>query len=133
MYYNDEYFTTNVRLGYQISREIANGRWYETIKTNAKYPKLTQFPSTKNTRPSDLWVADRSFLKVRNIQLGYTLPKRFLSSAGLKTFRLYCSLENFFSFTKFPGIDQEVMGISGVSGLNYPPMKQFVFGANLSF
>lgn len=133
VFYNDEYYTSNVRYGYQINRQIADGRWYPGIETTAKYPRFLDVSNTKNIQPSDMWLVDKSYLKIRNIQLGYTLPRGVLSRAGLKTFRIYGSLENFFTFTNFPGIDPEVTGVPGVTGINYPSMRQVVLGVNLSF
>lgn len=126
MYYADNYYRPSVRWGYQINKEIADGRWYEGRTTPAKFPKLVQYSDTKNSRPSDFWLQNKSYLKIRNIQLGYSLPKDLISKVYIEKLRFYVSLENFFTFTSYPGIDPEV------SNTNYPTMRQAVFGVNFT-
>lgn len=60
--------------------------------------------------------------------MGYSLPKSWISSAQIERIRLFTSLENFFTFTKFPGFDPELG-----AKLNYPAMKEVVFGVNVTF
>ena len=127
VFYNDLYYNSYVRWGYQINKEIADGRWYDGRTTPAQYPRLLHYGTTKNSLPSDFWLVNKAYLKIRNIQLGYTVPKKLISKAGLDVLRAYASLENFFTFTSYPGIDPEV------SGVNYPSMKQIVVGLNLTF
>lgn len=120
------YNTPTVRTGYQINKAIADGRWYEG-RTDATYPRLLDYSDRRNTIASDFYLEDKAFLKIRNIQLGYTFPKSLTQKVRIERIRLYGSLENFFTFTKYKGFDPEV------SGLNYPSMKQAVAGINLSF
>ena len=101
-------------------------RWYEG-RTDATYPRLLDYFDRRNTIASDFYLEDKAFLKIRNIQLGYTFPKSLTQKVRIERIRLYGSLENFFTFTKYKGFDPEV------SGLNYPSMKQAVAGINLSF
>lgn len=123
---NTAYNTPSVRFGYQINKEVADGRWYEG-RTDATYPRLLQYSDTRNMKNSDFYLEDRSFLKIRNIQLGYTVPKAITQKFFVQRLRVYCSLENFFTFTSFKGFDPEV------SGMNYPTMKQCTLGLNISF
>lgn len=126
MIYNDGYFTPTVRLGYQINKDIADGRWIEG-RTDATYPRLLHSSDTRNTQNSNWWVQDKSFLKIKNIQLGYTLPKSILSTVGIERVRIYGSLENFFTFTDYKGLDPEI------EKTDYPTMRQAVIGLNVSF
>ena len=126
MIYNDPYFTPTVRLGYQINKDIADGRWVEGRK-DATYPRLLYTSDSRNTQNSDLWVQNKSYLKIKNIQLGYTLPKNWLSKFDIERVRIYGSLENFFTFTDYKGMDPEV------EKTNYPTMRQAVIGLNVSF
>lgn len=126
MLYSDGYFTPTVRLGYQLNKEITDGRWREG-STDAKYPRLLHYSNTRNTQASDLWIQDKSYLKIKNIQLGYTLPKSWLSRFDVERVRIYGSLENFFTFTDYKGMDPEV------TNTTYPTMRQAVIGLNLSF
>lgn len=119
--------TTNIPAsGYQIGKEVAEGRWYEGRTTPAKYPRFL-INDGRNTRSSDMWETDKAYLKIKNIQLGYTLPKRWVDAASLSRVRLFCSLENFFTFSNYVGMDPET------SGLTYPAIRQASFGLNVSF
>lgn len=127
VYWQQEgYNTPTVRHGYQINKEIADGRWYEG-RTDATYPRLLNYTDKRNTQISDFYLENKAFLKIKNIQLGYSLPKTFVARFGVEKFRIYGSLENFFTFTKYKGFDPEV------SGMNYPTMKKAVIGIDLTF
>lgn len=126
-YFNNAYYTTELRWSRIVNSEVAEGRWYEGRTTKATYPRFLLEGDNRNLQVSDFWLQDVSYLKIRNIQLGYSLPKDLISRAYLTKLRFYISLENYFTFTKFKGMDPEV------SGMDYPSMKQFVFGINLAF
>jgi len=120
------YNTPTVRKGYQLNKEVAEGSWTEG-RTDATYPRLLNYEDNINTQMSDFYLQNKSFVKIRNIQLGYTLPKLFTTKMGIERVRIYGSLENFFTFTRYKGFDPEV------SGMAYPSMKQAVVGINVSF
>lgn len=117
--------SSNVAFGNQISQEIADGRWYEG-RTDAIFPRLMKSDG-RNTRNSTIWETDKAFFKIRNIQLGYSLPERWIKAASLSRVRVFCSLENFFTFTNFAGMDPET------DKFTYPTMRQASFGLNVSF
>ncbi len=126
-YWLDNYFRPVVRHSYQLNKKIADGRWYEGIQGSARYPRLLEFSDNRNTLISDFWIQNRSFLKIKNIQLGYTFTRTAFPSLPIERVRIYGSLENFFTFTKYDGLDPEV------SGVDYSSMRQAVIGVNLSF
>ena len=82
-------------------------------------------------------VFDGSFFKVKQIQLGYKLPQKLLSKAGIDKARFYISLDDWFVFTKYPGMDPEASaGSTSAMGMDkgaYPTSKKTVFGINISF
>ncbi|MEO9967271.1 MAG: TonB-dependent receptor [Reichenbachiella sp.] len=87
---------------------------------------------------SDLMVFDGSFFKIRQVQLGYNLPTSILDKAGISKLRLYVSLDNFFTFTKYKGFDPEIGGSNNANSLgidrgSYPVPKTFVTGLTLQF
>ncbi|HBG41709.1 MAG TPA: SusC/RagA family TonB-linked outer membrane protein [Porphyromonadaceae bacterium] len=125
-YFQNDYYTPNLRHSNVINKDIAEGRWYEGRTSTATFPRFL-LGNARNTTASDFWLQNSSYLKIRNIQLGYTLPKNLLSSLNVTRLRIYSGLENFFTFTDYSGLDPEV------SGMGYPTMKQVVFGFNLSF
>lgn len=118
------YNTPTVRYGYQLNKEVCDGRWYEG-RTDATYPRLLFYQNNINQQASDFYLQDLAYLKIRNIQLGYTLPQKWTRACQIDKVRIYGSLENFFTFTKFKGFDPEV------SGMAYPTMRQAVIGLNL--
>lgn len=118
--------TSTVRFGYQLNKDVAEGRWVEG-RTDAIYPRLLQSQNQINTQMSDFYLENKAFLKIRNIQLGYSLPKSITKKMQLERLRFYGSLENFFTFTSYRGLDPEI------SGLAYPAMKSAVLGINVTF
>lgn len=126
-YFQNDYHNPRLRWTRLINSELADGRWYEGREDPAKYPRFLYDGDTRNTRASDFWYYNMSFLKIRNIQLGYSLPPEIVSKADISRLRLYVGLENYFTFTQWKGLDPEV------SGMGYPSMKQAVFGVNLTF
>ena len=120
------YNTPTVRYGYQINKEIVDGRWYEG-RTDATYPRLLSYTDTRNTQASTAYLQSKAYMKIRNIQLGYTIPKSITNMMQIDRLRVYGSLENFFTFTSYKGFDPEV------SGLDYPTTKQAVVGINVTF
>ncbi len=124
--YLSNLYKSGVRQGYQMNQEVIDGRWYEG-RTDASYPRLLDYSDTRNEQYSDFWVASKAYLKIRNITLGYTLPSQWTKVAYMDRVRVYGSLENFFTFSKWKGYDPEV------SGVTYPTMRQAVIGINVTF
>lgn len=116
-----------------IQRWQADGRWTATNPDrNAIYPRFEQLPSTgsPNTQSSDYWLLDASYIRLKNIQLGYAIPKNILAKWKLSGLRLYVNAENIFTSSNYrKGWDPEINS----SGTYYPIMRNFTFGANLSF
>ncbi|MEG1005548.1 MAG: TonB-dependent receptor [Bacteroides sp.] len=125
--YRTSLFTTNVLWGGSLNQDIVDGRWYEGRTTPAEYPRLLANSEQRNMLNSDFWVMSKAYLKIRNIQLGYSLPKNWISSIFAERVRIYGSLENFFTFTSYKGFDPEVAGVG------YPSLKQAVVGLNVTF
>ena len=73
--WQDLYHTTGVRWGYQINQEVADHRWTEG-RTDAAYPRLLNYTDARNTRNSTFWLQNKAYMRLKNIQLGYTLPTR---------------------------------------------------------
>lgn len=86
---------------------------------------------------SDAVVFNGSYFKIKQIQLGYTLPKNWLKKAFVNNLRVYCSLDDFFTFTSYPGFDPEASANSitgmGIDMGGYPTSKKVVFGFNIEF
>ncbi len=86
---------------------------------------------------SNAQMFDGSYFKIKQIQLGYTLPKSLLSKVHVESLRIYGSLDDFFLFTSYPGLDPEASSGNtsqlGIDLGNFPSSKKVVFGFNLTF
>ena len=78
------------------------------------------------------------YFRIKQIQLGYTLPENITKKAAISNLRFYVSLDDFFTFTKYPGLDPETASTNNTSGSgldwgSYPTMQKVVLGVNLTF
>ncbi|MCV2486166.1 TonB-dependent receptor [Flavobacterium sp. SH_e] len=116
---------------YQTS---ALGRWTGEGSTNS-YPILSTVDDNKNfSNPSDFYLEDGDYWRIKTIQIGYNLPSDVVSKAGLSKTRLYLTGENLLTFTKYSGYDPEIGG--GVFGIDkgyYPQARTVMVGVNLQF
>lgn len=103
--------------------------------TSNKYPRFV-LGDNVNWQSSDLYVYDGSYLRLKNIQLGYTLPKNLTNKAFISSLRLYVAAENLLTFTKYHGFDPEISSGGTSLGIDrgvYPQAKTFTVGVNLAF
>jgi len=99
---------------------------------NANYPRLTYNTSFNQSTFSTYWLEDASYLRLKNIQLGYSVPKKIINKARIANCRVYASAENLFTITNFfYAYDPETPVAS--NGGYYPQVKTFVVGLNLVF
>ncbi len=98
---------------------------------NASYPRLTYNTSFNQSTFSTFWLEDASYLRLKNIQIGYTLPKKWVSKAHINNCRFYVSIDNLFTKSDFFYAYDPETPVS--SGGYYPQVKTFVFGLNISF
>ncbi|WP_432710254.1 SusC/RagA family TonB-linked outer membrane protein, partial [Pedobacter sp.] len=98
--------------------------------TGASYPRLA-YGYSYNQRLSTYWLEDASYLRVKNVQMGYTFPKRWTEKLHVDRLRFYASADNLFTSSDyFYGYDPETPVASG--GF-YPQVKTFIFGLNINF
>jgi TonB-linked SusC/RagA family outer membrane protein len=135
-YYTDGFFISNYNM-----QESELGRWTGPGTSNT-LPRLIASDPNNNSRVSSFYLQSGSYLRLRNLSIGYTLPKNILERAGIKTFRLFVSAENLLTFTKYTGYDPEIgQQYSGSGGTldmgidngNYAQSRTFSAGATLSF
>ena len=89
------------------------------------------YAQTHNRRFSDFWIENAAYLRLKNVQLGYTFPQKWMRKFGINRLRAYVSADNLFTVTKyFDGFDPEVQQSSGDT---YPQVRTYVFGLNLTF
>ena len=102
--------------------------------TNAYYPRPLFGQGSKNFQTSDRYLQNAAYMRIKNIQLGYTLPAAIASKIGANRVRFYFSAENLATFTKMNKIfDPEATGGDWGPGKLYPLQRTFSFGLNLNF
>ena len=115
--------------GGQIQRWQAESCWKEENPDKwAEYPRLeTLNMNDTNLQTSDYWVRNASFLRVKNIQIGYTFPKAWITKISLSQLRAFVSVENLATLSSLPkGIDPETLK------WDYPAFRTVSFGLNLT-
>ena len=101
---------------------------------NASLPILTRYQDTQATlfRPSDFWLLDASYLRLKNIQLTYDFKPQILESLGMNKLSFFCNAQNLLTFTSLKDFDPET-DLIGNDFFNYPSTKIYTFGLNVSF
>lgn len=137
--YGNDIFHASYRPDYKESNKMKevfyDNRW-TVDNPNGTVPRSNANNMDKYIT-SDAMVYDGSYFKIKQIQLGYTLPKSWLNKVYIGNMRLYCSLDDFFTFTKYPGFDPESSSNAtsgmGIDKGGYPTSKKVVFGINVEF
>ncbi|MBQ8888597.1 MAG: TonB-dependent receptor [Bacteroidaceae bacterium] len=105
--------------------------------TNTNVPRAVYQDPNGNMKESDRFLENGDFIRLRQVQLGYTLPKSLLQSFSIDKLRFYVSAENLFTITGYDGIDPEFSRASvlntGIDNLIYPFTRSFTVGAQLTF
>jgi len=112
----------------------ALGRWTGPNTSN-DFPRLsTSDPNGNFTNPSEFYLEDGSYFRIKNLQIGYTIPKNVLGKYGVQRLRVYVSSNNLVTFTKYTGFDPEIGGSSfSIDRGVYPQARSFMVGVNLGF
>ena len=121
-------YTEGMAVAYNQTTEVLN-RWSGEGTSNTM-PRAVYNDPNKNTRVSDRFIEDGSYLRIKNITLGYSLSTD--KAAVIKNLRIYLSALNLFTFTKYSGFDPEV-GINGIDLNVYPVTKTISAGLQLTF
>ena len=132
LYYNGTQ-TTN---GHGISERVADNHYFfdaenpADARTNLKgaYPRLTFGTPGDNRQASEFYEYKGDYLKLKNVQIGYTLPSRITKKFYVQQLRFFVSGENLLTITDYPGLDPE----KG-SAIGYPLMRSVTFGAQITF
>ena len=101
--------------------------------TSNSMPRIVLGDTPKNFRPSTLLVHDASFLRLRNLQVGYTLPAQLTRKAYIQRLRFYASFDNLLTITGYKGMDPEIGSTMGIDKGVYPQARVYTFGLNLTF
>jgi len=106
-------------------------RWTKS-NTDSPWPRANCTNETEFRQSSGM-VYSGDYFKIKQIQIGYSLPKKLIAKARMSRVRAYLSLDDFFTFTSYPGTDPEVCGSTGVDLGAFPTSKKVVFGLNVAF
>lgn len=109
-------------------------RWTPT-HTEASVPAASS-TTWNNYMSSNGALFKGDYMKIKQIQLGYTVPAKLTRKVAVDNLRVYCSLDDFFTFTNYPGFDPEITGSGSSTGVdkgNFPTSKKVVLGVNITF
>ena len=109
---------------------LYDDRWTPETANTALYPRFSKNSSANNYRDSDMWIVDASYLRLKNLELGYTLRSAALKRIGLSNVRVYVNGYNLLTFSDFKYFDPE--STPGSSGL-YPLTKMYNMGLKFNF
>ena len=119
----------------RLKEVFYDNRW-TTENKNGTVPRAGAADMDKYATSSAM-VYDGSYFKIKQIQLGYTLPKNLIKKVALSNVRVYASLDDFFTFSKYPGFDPEASANAtsgmGIDKGSYPTSKKVVLGLNVEF
>jgi TonB-linked SusC/RagA family outer membrane protein len=125
------YYTQAFKWGSNPPKYLVEGSW-RPDNTNAQYPRLSTQSSNNNVLPSDFWKRDATYLRLKNVQLGYKLPSDLTKRFFVQNMRVYFSASNVFTLSALSklGIDPEA---PSVNNGYYPQQRVFSFGLSLTF
>ncbi|WP_418894768.1 SusC/RagA family TonB-linked outer membrane protein [Limibacterium fermenti] len=120
---------------YNAPKDLMKKAWSPTNSTNEQFQINTD--NTNNLQVSDWLVEDGSYLRLKNIQLGYSLPQSILSHYNIASIRIWVGAYNLLTFTKYTGLDPEIGNSNplnnGVDDGYYPQSATYMMGINLAF
>lgn len=131
----------NQHLGFSAwgMSEIALQRW-QNPGDITNIPRATGLDPNRNNRvDSDRWMEDGSFVRLKNLSIGYTLPRTVLQSIGVRQFRIYAMAQNLVTWTKYTGWDPELNSNPGANiarnydFLTFPQARTITIGLNVGF
>jgi TonB-linked SusC/RagA family outer membrane protein len=127
---------------FPVTQRYYDDHWTPENQSN-EVPRAAWGGATNNNRPSTRFIEDGSYLRLKNIQLGYTLPTNVSTKIRIDQLRIYVSAQNLFTITKFPGLDPEMQTSENsmsegdraacIDWGTYPTSKTYLIGVNVSF
>ena len=124
-YLNGTWYTNVLKNGSVINKKFLDAWSYDNQDSNI--PAITTNDGGRNTVSNDFWLQDASYVKLRNLSLGYTFPQKWFSPLVSRA-RIYFTGENLLTFTRFEGLDPETGSAS-----NYPNVSRYIFGVSITF
>jgi len=135
--YNYEKIYTDFPTFFNGNRSVRVLDSWTSSNTNATLPALSQTITNNETSPNSYFVEDGSYMRLKNLQIGYTLENKIANQIGADSFRVYIQGSNLFTFTKYKGFDPEVISNDnltlGVDNETYPLSRILTIGVNIKF
>lgn len=140
--YTNQLATVNERTRVNIidsDGDLSDPENYTVRLSSTGMPRATSTNPNDNTRISDRYIEDGSYLRIQNISLGYRLPAGTGSRLAIENMRIYCSVQNLYTFTNYSGYDPEIGAynqnpmLMGVDNGRYPLPRTFTVGLNVGF
>ena len=109
------------------------------INKGTDIPRLTNYSANANNRISDRFIEDGSYVRIRNLVLGYVIPVKITAKVKMESARVYINIQNLYTFSKYKGYDPEVgsvhqnMLLSGIDNGRYPSQRIYSFGISVNF
>jgi TonB-linked SusC/RagA family outer membrane protein len=127
---------------FPVTKRFYDNHWTPQNPNN-EVPRAAWGGATNNNRPSTRFIEDGSYVRLKNIQIGYTLPQSFSNKVRIERFRIYVSAQNLFTLTRFSGLDPEMQTSEnaadegdravGIDWGTYPTSKTYLIGLNVTF
>lgn len=124
---NSKYYTDFFQLWLGNHGKNLMNAWNPDENFDSEIPALTLQDLNNEGRASTYFIEDGSFLRLKNLQIGYTLPKEIGQKMMIQNARIYLQVQNLFTLTNYTGVDPEVLGY------NYPIPRTFTLGMNVTF
>jgi len=128
--------------GFTVTQRYFDERWTGD-GTSDTQPRASWVAKSNNARPSSRFLEDGSYLRLKNLQLGYTIPNEIFKNNGLSLIRVFVSGTNLFTLTKYPGLDPEMTvsdnsrnegdRAAGIDWGTYPSARTLMFGIDVTF
>lgn len=139
VYNNTRAFSEGMNGAFGQSATVRN-RWTPDNKTeDTNFPRAVWGDPNNNRRVSDRFLEDASYLRLKNLRLGYRLPSNIVKKMGLSSLGVYVSGQNLLTFTKYTGFDPEVSTFTtsntapGTDFLTFPQARTMLVGLNVGF
>lgn len=127
---------------FPVTQRFYDNRW-TADKPGNEFPRAAWGGATNNNRPSTRFIEDGSYIRLKNLQIGYTIPNSSTEKIRMERIRVYASVQNLFTYTKFSGLDPEMQTSENAAGEGdravgidwgtYPNSRTYLIGLNLTF
>lgn len=131
--------------GFNLTKRVYDQRWHGE-GTSMVMPRVSWNGSTNNKIPSSRFLQDGSYLRMKNLQIGYSIPEKNINRFHIKSLRIYLTGQNLWTLTKFTGLDPEMHTsdninsekyhgdvAAGIDWGTYPSARSYIIGLNLNF